>query len=154
MTFAAEQARARALELAQQRAARRAQELRNEIVRTLSQPGTQLASLRRTYRTVSHRQAQRLGLRGRSVQTENGDIRTRVRSGFQEVKVSAPGAAPAVQTGRLRQSITVQQVNDSTFRVGTNVEYAEYLEFGTFTMHARPFMRPSFERVRARLNNG
>jgi len=41
----------------------------------------------------------------------------------------AKGKAP-VDTGRLRNSIS-HQVDDETVYVGTNVEYAPYLEFGT-----------------------
>lgn len=37
---------------------------------------------------------------------------------------------PKVQTGRLRNSIT-HLVDDDTCYVGTNVEYAPYIEFGT-----------------------
>ncbi|MFC6591676.1 HK97-gp10 family putative phage morphogenesis protein [Deinococcus lacus] len=134
--------------IADRQLARQAQQLRGIIVRQLSQPGTQVAALRRTYRNISHRQAQALGLRGRSMQTANGNIRTRVRSGYREIKVSAPGDSPAVQTGRLRQSITVQKVKAGRYRVGTNVEYAPYLEFGTRNMQPRPFMRPALEKHR------
>lgn len=56
---------------------------------------------------------------------------------------SKPGEPPYVQTGTLRRSIT-HEVIDSKFlgRVGTNVEYAKPLEYGTRNMRPRPFMRP------------
>jgi len=90
---------------------------------------------------------------------------------------SAPGAYPAVRLGRLRGSISVNwsdsgmkrgavdgnarpddgvgcSVNDPfTVTVGTNVEYAPYLEFGTSKMSARPFIRPTFELFRATINS-
>lgn len=50
--------------------------------------------------------------------------------------------------GRLRQSITVQQRDADTYRVGSNVEYAPYVEFGTRHQAAQPFMRPALEKVR------
>ena len=36
-----------------------------------------------------------------------------------------------VDLGRLRASITVEMVSDEEARIGTNVEYAPYVEFGT-----------------------
>ena len=83
---------------------------------------------------------------------------------------SAANEPPAVLTGRLRASITTTWTNgpvplggpearpedavgvpggsDQTFIVvvGTNVDYAVFLELGTSRMAPRPFMRPVFER--------
>ena len=53
---------------------------------------------------------------------------------------------PAVDTGRLRQSITHDVEQDGstvTGRVGTNVVYGTYLEFGTSKMNPRPWLKPS-----------
>ena len=50
----------------------------------------------------------------------------------------------AVDTGRLRNSVT-NQYDDSTVYVGTNVEYAPYIEFGTYRMEARPYLAPALE---------
>ena len=50
-----------------------------------------------------------------------------------------------VDTGRLRNSITHQQYDDHTEVVGTNVEYAPYVELGTVRMSARPYLRPAAE---------
>lgn len=47
-----------------------------------------------------------------------------------------------VRTGRLRNSITHKYVGDEkAVYVGTNVEYAPYVELGTRKMHERPFLR-------------
>lgn len=46
----------------------------------------------------------------------------------------------AVDTGRLRGSITHAKDDDSAY-VGTNVEYAPYVELGTYKMPARPFLK-------------
>ncbi len=68
-----------------------------------------------------------------------------------------------VQTGRLRGSITyatarertdakikgdgVSQPKDKdTVHIGSNVEYSNYVEFGTKYMGAQPFLRPAFDR--------
>lgn len=63
---------------------------------------------------------------------------------------SAPGDPPAVDTGRLRQSIVALKVERYRWRVGTNVDYALALEFGTRHIAARPFLRPAAEKVRSR----
>lgn len=55
----------------------------------------------------------------------------------------------AVDTGRLRASITheVEKKGDEvTGRVGTNIEYGIYQEYGTSKMSASPFLRPSLEK--------
>ncbi len=64
-------------------------------------------------------------------------------------QASAPGEAPAIDTNALRDSIQVEMEPGSlTATVGTNVEYAPYLEFGTSKMAPRPFMTPAAEAVR------
>lgn len=52
-----------------------------------------------------------------------------------------------VDTGRLRSSITVTQGRDGKgffVDVGTNVEYASYVEYGTARSPAQPFIRPAY----------
>ena len=53
-------------------------------------------------------------------------------------RASAPGESPAVDSGNLTGSI--QQIFPSTLeaKIGTSVEYALYLEYGTGRMAARP----------------
>lgn len=46
----------------------------------------------------------------------------------------------AVDTGRLRGSISHAHDDENAY-IGTNVEYAPYVEFGTYRMPARPFLR-------------
>lgn len=62
------------------------------------------------------------------------------------------GGGPNVRTGRLRASITYQIGNDNQspyVDIGTNVEYAIFVEEGTSRMHARPFLRPALEAARS-----
>lgn len=54
-------------------------------------------------------------------------------------------AACPVDTGRLRNSITHQQESENVEVIGTNVEYAPYVELGTRRMKAQPFLRPAAE---------
>lgn len=55
-----------------------------------------------------------------------------------------------VDTGRLRSSITHQQMDENTEVIGTNVEYAPYVELGHHTtsgtmVNGKPFLRPAAE---------
>jgi len=53
-----------------------------------------------------------------------------------------------VDTGRLRSSITYEVGEDSrglVARIGTNVTYAIYLEYGTRRMSPRSFLRPALD---------
>jgi len=62
---------------------------------------------------------------------------------------SAPGEAPASDTGRLVNSINGELVKgalESIVRAGSGVvKYARMLEFGTVRMAARPFFTPAVE---------
>jgi HK97 gp10 family phage protein len=52
----------------------------------------------------------------------------------------------AVDTGRLRASIMATKGEDARgafVDIGTNVEYAIYVEFGTRYMAAQPYLRPA-----------
>ena len=47
-----------------------------------------------------------------------------------------------VDTGRLRNSIT-HEVDDKDVYIGSNVEYAPHVEFGTVKQKAQSFLRPA-----------
>ena len=47
-----------------------------------------------------------------------------------------------VDTGRLRNSISHTQSGDSAY-IGTNVEYATYVEFGTSKQKPQPYLKPA-----------
>jgi HK97 gp10 family phage protein len=67
---------------------------------------------------------------------------------YDNHQASAPGEAPAVDTGTLLNSLTSELEGPGTAVVYTNVEYASYLEYGTSRMAARPFLTPAVEAVR------
>lgn len=48
------------------------------------------------------------------------------------------------RTNRLRGSITAESDGNSA-QVGTDTEYAPYVELGTYKMAARPFIKPAVE---------
>lgn len=71
---------------------------------------------------------------------------------YGDHQASAPGEAPAIDTGVLAASIQTE-VNGTEGQVFTNAETAEMLEFGTVKMAARPFMTPAAEAARPEFMN-
>ena len=59
------------------------------------------------------------------------------------VEAAAKTLSP-VDTGNLRGSIT-HEVNPDNAKVGTNVEYSPYVEYGTSKMSAQPYLRPALD---------
>ena len=66
---------------------------------------------------------------------------------LEEVGLVAEGYAKKacpVDTGRLRNSITHQvRPSEKSVYIGTNVEYAPYVELSTSKTKAQPFLRPA-----------
>ncbi len=66
---------------------------------------------------------------------------------LEEVGLAAEGYAKKacpVDTGRLRNSVThLVQPSEKAVYIGTNVEYAPYVELGTAHMAAQPFLVPA-----------
>ena len=74
-------------------------------------------------------------------------IRRAIDRALEEIGLAAEGYAKRacpVDTGNLRNSIThaVEGSEDAVY-VGTNVEYAPYVEMGTRRTAAQPFLRPA-----------
>jgi len=70
-----------------------------------------------------------------------GNARAALAAAARAFGVSAPGDYPSMRTGHLRRN--VQQETDRErliARVGTNVLYGKFLEFGTRKMAARPWL--------------
>lgn len=66
-----------------------------------------------------------------------------------EHQASAPGEAPAIDTGQLAGSIGVEfSDNGLTGEIGPSAEHGFWLEFGTRNMAPRPFMTPAAEKER------
>jgi HK97 gp10 family phage protein len=69
--------------------------------------------------------------------------RSRQGGGSYTHTAAAIGQAPNTDTGKLVASIASEKVGDSTYHVGSNLDYAEFLEFGTTKMGARPWLHPA-----------
>jgi HK97 gp10 family phage protein len=65
-------------------------------------------------------------------------------------RASAPGEAPAIDTGALVNSIQTDMDGPAQAVVSTNVDYAVYQEYGTRLMAPRPFFAPATEAERTR----
>ena len=63
-------------------------------------------------------------------------------------RASAPGEAPASDTGNLVSKIIIRQDGKDKTNVESNAHYSAYLEYGTSKMEPRPFMFPAFEKSR------
>lgn len=70
-----------------------------------------------------------------------------VRGAAMMVEREAKTRVP-VDTGRLRSSIASEERTPLLFEVGTNVEYAAPVEFGTSKMAAQPYLEPAIESAR------
>jgi HK97 gp10 family phage protein len=73
------------------------------------------------------------------------ELERRIPVALEECGLVAEGYAKRlcpVDTGRLRNSIT-HTVNGDIAYIGTNVEYAPYVELGTSRTRAQPFLKPA-----------
>jgi len=71
----------------------------------------------------------------------------------REHRASAPGQAPASDTGNLVSKIIVKQKSKNITNVESNADYSAYLEYGTSKMQPRPFMLPAFEKSKKPILN-
>lgn len=72
-----------------------------------------------------------------------GNIKNAITQALESVGLAAEGYAKLncpVDTGNLRNSIT-HEVSGNDVYIGTNVEYAPYVELGTKRMKARGFLK-------------
>ena len=73
------------------------------------------------------------------------ELTSKIPAALEECGLVAEGYAKRlcpVDTGRLRNSIT-HTTEENTAYVGTNVEYAPYVEMGTTRTRAQPFIKPA-----------
>lgn len=74
-------------------------------------------------------------------------IQRAIDRALEEIGLAAEGYAKRacpVSTGNLRNSIThAVDAGEKAVYIGTNVEYAPYVELGTSKQEAQPFLRPA-----------
>ena len=68
-------------------------------------------------------------------------------------RASAPGEAPATDTGRLASSVNYKKDGAMSATVGSELVYASMLEFSTATIAARPNWVPETEKIRPKFNS-
>lgn len=84
-----------------------------------------------------------------SIEAAVGDaVREAAMMVEREAKINVP-----VDTGRLRGSIGAEEQTPLLFEVGTNVEYAAFVEFGTSKAAAQPYLEPAIESARVQYPN-
>ena len=69
-----------------------------------------------------------------------------VKKALEMIGLQCEGSAKMkcpVDTGRLRNSITHTQENADTELIGSPVEYAPYVEYGTQRQRAQPYLKPA-----------
>ena len=71
----------------------------------------------------------------------------------REHRASAPGQAPASDTGNLVSKIIVRQKSRDVTSVQSNANYSAFIEYGTSKMQPRPFMLPAFEKSKKPIIN-
>ena len=76
------------------------------------------------------------------------------RYGKVEHQASAPGEAPATDTGALAANAKTEQAAPAMWEILFFQDYAAALEFGTPKMLPRPYLRPAVEAVRDRFVKG
>lgn len=100
---------------------------------------------------------------GRAVQAQALDVRSDIQRRIQRGpktgatytrggithRASAPGEAPATDTGALVSSIQYRAVDALTAEIESRLAYASMLEFGTVHMDPRPSWTPAVEAKRA-----
>lgn len=75
------------------------------------------------------------------------NLKKQLKMALEDIGLTAENYAMRdcpVDTGRLRASITHKVMDDEkAVYIGTNVEYAPYVELGTSTQGAQPFLVPA-----------
>ncbi len=95
---------------------------------------------------------------GRNIHSTEAKIKTNIEEALiksalfveRDAKLNSP-----VDTGRLRASISHVEndfgTNNPSIEIGTNVEYAQAVEYGTSKKAAHPFLFPAFNSNKQRI---
>ena len=75
-------------------------------------------------------------------------LRDDIRDSLSRGGFPAPGRPPRRRSGTLAESVTVERETGGLgATVGSDLDYARHLEFGTRQMAARPWLLPAFQRL-------
>lgn len=77
---------------------------------------------------------------------KTGRIYMKGKKGNIPHQASAPGEAPATDTGNLARNINAIHIGTAHYRVVSSAEYAN-IEFGRRRVAPRPYMRPAAQKV-------
>ena len=85
--------------------------------------------------------------------TETGekDVSKLIKNTLHNIERDAKKSCP-VDTGRHRGSITTNIISTYSGEVGTNVEYAGWVEYGTRYQSAQPYFEPAVEKNEDKFN--
>lgn len=83
--------------------------------------------------------------------TVEKDVSKLIKNTLHNIERDAKKECP-YDTGRLRGSITTNIISTYSGEVGTNVEYAEYVEYGTRYQSAQPYFEPAVEKNEEKFN--
>lgn len=115
------------------------------------------ANLTRAAIIVTRHAKELLSVSGTGVKRKGGAIVPKVK-GMKGRTVygafpSKPGEPPRKQTGELRRRTTYEvDAAKGIARIGTNVKYGRWLEFGTSRMKPRPWLRRALAEVRSQVD--
>ena len=85
-------------------------------------------------------------------ETVEKDVSKLIKDTLYNIERDAKKKCP-VDTGRLRGSVTTNIISTYSGEVGTNVEYAEYVEYGTRYQSAQPYFEPAVETNEDKFND-
>lgn len=85
------------------------------------------------------------------IETVEKDVSKLIKNTLHNIERDAKKECP-YDTGRLRGSITTNIISTYSGEVGTNVEYAEYVEYGTRYQSAHPYFEPAVEKNEDKFN--
>lgn len=91
----------------------------------------------------------------KSIQTQSTGKavqRSRQGGGTYTHTASNEGQAPNTDTGKLVASIAVEKEKEANYLVGSNLDYAAFLEFGTRKTGPRPWLEPAMRKNIGELN--
>nr|WP_307776348.1 HK97-gp10 family putative phage morphogenesis protein [uncultured Cetobacterium sp.] len=84
-------------------------------------------------------------------ETVEKDVSKLIKNTLHNIERDAKKSCP-VDTGRLRGSITTNIISTYSGEVGTNVEYAGWVEYGTRYQSAQPYFEPAVEKNEDKFN--